>query len=278
MRLGFDVSKYQGERGAPIQALFDNGATFGIIRAGLGLEVDPALAVNAARLALSAHDGGYYWFLWPGVNPEKQADLFWASIKDVLRPRDGVAADVEHRGLTLSDVFRFGRRMRQHMGATRQNTLYTNYATWRALGNPDASGVFDDLWLAYYTLSHQPIKTADVSSVSFKVRGLAGFRKASLVQFGPLVYAGSRYDGDVYDDSLGPWRANLGDGRNPLPPLTDRPNYLKSYNAIVNAIINALPTVDTGFHGPAADLGEKDARDDVLAAVTELLTPPTPTP
>lgn len=268
MTIGVDVSMYQGKFSLP--KLFAAGAGFGIIKATQATFTDPAFTANAKALVASGKPGGYYHFVDPDMEGGKQAETFAKAVNPILRDVDGLFIDVE-RGRQGPKVARaMARRLGQLVGP-RKITLYTSFGYWRGCGNPDATDVFDGLWLAFYTEHRQPLdKDVDTSSVSFKARGLAGFSDAPLVQFGPLMLNGNQYDGNVYNDAA-PWQSVFGKAPH-LPPITERPRYRKGYTAaasLFRAAVDALNVPDPG-QGPAWELGVEAARADALAALSDV--------
>jgi hypothetical protein len=269
-----DISKWQGAHGAPIPKLVKRGAKAIIARASHGADPDVALDENAEALAAADIPHGFYHFADPGISAKDQAAAFWKAVKSHVQPGTALVFDAEKaRAADRADDW--AKELRQLMGSDRNLTLYTSYGYWRSQGNPDATGDYDALWLAYYTENHQDLDAAiDTSSVDFRVHGLAGFRRAAMVQFGPLVMDGHNFDGNAYGDDLATWRKVFGDG-DPAPArpgMTERPRYRNGANAFLEALIaNAqlLDVPDPG-KGPAWEAGISDIRQDAIDALTSL--------
>ncbi len=273
--IGCDVSVYQGASGAPIANLVDAGAEFVIMRATIGTQVDVALDENAKRVANAGVPGGFYTFAYPGVPAVDSARAFWQAVKSYVKPDTALVYDAE-RANAADKAGAFAKELRRLIGEDRQLTLYTSYGYWRGQGNPDVTADYDALWLAYYTEHNQALdNTVDTSSVDFRVHGLAGFRKAAMVQFGPVRMDGHAYDGNKYDGNVATWRKTLGDGGDPKPhrpPVEERPKYRTGFNKYLNALIqNAklLDVPDPG-NGPAWEAGVGDAKTDALDALAAL--------
>lgn len=269
-----DVSVYQGVNGAPIAKLVAAGAKAIIMRASIGTAVDKALNENATACIEAGIPFGFYHFAYPGIDAPAQARAFYNAVRPFLHYDTALVYDAE-RAAAADRADGFARELRQLLGHDRQLTLYTSYGYWRGKGNPDATADYDALWLAYYTERHQRLDGhIDTSSVNFRVHGLAGFRTAAMIQFGPLTLDGRRYDGDLFGPDIDQWRKVLGDG-DPTPtrpPIDQRPRYRLGYNAYVDALTayaNTLTVPDPGS-GPAWEAGVAAALDDSVAALADL--------
>jgi hypothetical protein len=269
-----DVSAYQGTGGAPIAKLVKAGAKAIIMRASIGTQPDVAVDENAQACIAAGIPFGFYAFAYPGLAAPDQARAFWKACSKYVKPDTALVYDAE-RGQAAARADNFAKELRQLIGADRQLTLYTSYGYWRSKGNPDATGDYDALWLAYYTERGQNLDAKlDTSSVDFRVHGLAGFRLAAMVQFGPLRLDGHAYDGDLYGLDISTWRKVLGDGDpSPVrPPVDQRPRYRLGANKYLDALIaNAklLDVPDPG-NGPAWEVGVGDAKADAIDALTQL--------
>jgi len=288
--IAVDVSAHQGgANGAPIPKLVKRGAQAIIARASIGNQVDVGLFKNGPALVDAGIPHGYYHFGLSGTSGSAQADTFWNAVKEFVQPNTALVFDAEAPG-SVDQAADFAKQLRQHAG-DRVVTLYTANWCWRPKGNPDATDYYDALWLAYYTehrqqLNKSPIET---SSVTFDAHGLAGFRHAAMVQFGPIYLddPDRLIDCDLFAGDIGTWRQKLGDGDGAKGknghdgvngvdsddnPVVGRPRYRKGANAFLDALIadaTQLPVPDSG-HGPAWGQGVADARQDAIEALTAL--------
>lgn len=269
-----DVSQYQGVGGAPIGKLVAAGAKAIIMRASIGTQPDAAVDENANACIKAGIPYGFYAFAYPGLAAPDQARAFWKACGKYVKPDTALVYDAE-RGQAANRADNFSHELRQLHGQDRQHTLYTSYGYWRSKGNPDATGDYDAMWLAYYTERGQNLDAKlDTSSVDFRVHGLAGFRMAAMVQFGPLRLDGHAYDGDLYGLDISTWRKVLGDGdpSPQRPPIDQRPRYRLGANKYLDTLIaNAklLDVPDPG-NGPAWEVGVGDAKQDAIDALTAL--------
>jgi hypothetical protein len=272
--IGVDVSTYQGANGAPIAKLVKAGAKFVIIRATIGSAQDSAIDENALAAIEAGVPFGFYCYAYPGVPAAAAAGAFWNAVKPYVAEDTALVYDAE-QAQAADKADEWAKALRAAGAGQRNLTLYTSYGYWRGKGNPDATADYDALWLAYYTEGHQRLDAnVDTSSVDFQCHGLAGFRRATMVQFGPLTLDGHAYDGDLYAGDIKSWRKVLGDGDpTPVrPPIDERPRYRQGANAYLKALAaNAklLDVPDPG-KGPAWETGVGDAKQDALDALAAL--------
>lgn len=224
--IGTDVSHWQGENGAPIGNLVDAGAQYIFAKAGQSDFADPSYDENIGRIRKTGVVAGAYWFLDQGTGQD-QADKFL----DIIGDPTGLVCvlDVEASGNPYREVKAFVKRFQQ-VTSGHPLLIYTSLGYWAGHGNVDASELGCDLWLARYTENHQPLDSdVDTSSVRFKV-DFGGWTRAVMVQFGPLVLDGERYDGDVLDGPIDVLKAYTGKPAQPWVPFPDRPRYRMHYN------------------------------------------------
>ena len=265
--LGVDASKYQGLSGMSHQrfdSLDDAGVRFGIFRATIGTQRDRSCEENLKRAKGRGWVFGTYHFLVPG-DTDAQAEAYAAQLKSFGVYGDGLAVcDVEQAGLTSTMVRRFVRRFRE-LRPDQPLGCYTSSYKWRSLtGNMDGADLFDYLWNALWTQRSTRGKE-DLPDTPPRVR-YGGWKEARLWQYGMFRAQGVRLDGNAFYGTIDELR-DLGIKK--APPLKERPNYRKGYNAVIEKALGSVWT-NPASNGPAYDLGEKDAADDLRERIKDL--------
>jgi len=265
-QLGIDASHWQGEHGmsgAWLDKLVECGVKWAIFKATQGTGfTDPAFADNRRKAEKRGILVGAYHFLERGEG-KAQADHFLrivratGSVKDIPLVVD---VDVERvPTATAADdpdwrtVRAFLRRIREKAPRA-ERWLYSSPGYWRSIGNPDAKGLADALWQARWDGQRHTCKRPNLPKVPPRA-GFAGFGKSPLWQFGSLkvVVKGKRksIDGNVFYGT----EADLVKaftGREPRPPLEDRPRYIECYNAIIDEVLDMTGGVSVGVSGACA--------------------------
>lgn len=153
---GIDVSKYQGAVQWP--AVQKAGVSFAFIRVSDGLDSpDERFAENWAGARAAGLLRGAYQYFRPSEDATAQADLLLRAVRR-LRPGDlPPVLDVETLdGLPAKDAVAQIQKWLAYVAKRTGRTpiLYTNIATWNALGAPDLSAY--PLWMARWEAECPP--------------------------------------------------------------------------------------------------------------------------
>ena len=274
--IGIDISRYQWPQGVPygIQGrLHRLGVRFLIARTSIGTTPDPSFEPNRKRAEGRAWVPGGYHFLYPGVDPERQAETYLRLLEQTGGPRLLCELDVEtNRGERprLRDVDRWVERFRREL--PRQPLgLYTSRSVWGSYGNPDITDLgLDYIWQALWP---RGVNTpADLPERP--PTGFGGERRTPLWQWGSLEVKSPtsdrvlHLDGNAFYGSLDELRALT---RPERPPLEERPAYRMAYNDTIGAALQALAALPLPGGTPAQRAGQEAALETASSAVSELV-------
>lgn len=274
--IGIDISIYQWPQGVPfgIQGrLHRMGVRFLIGRATIGTTPDKSFPPNRARAAARGWVPGGYHFLYPGVDPERQAEAYLRVLDQTGGPRLLCELDVEtNRGERprLRDVDQWVERFRKEH-PKQPLGLYTSRSIWGSYGNPDITSLgFDYLWQALWP---RGVKTpADLPERP--PTGFGGERRTPLWQWGSLEVKSPtsdrtiRLDGNAWYGSMAELEALT---RPERPPLVERPAYRMAYNDTIGAALTALAGLALPGGTPAQRAGQEAALEAATDAVSELV-------
>lgn len=287
-----DLSHWQGEHGAPIEAMVRAGAALVIVKASQSTFEDPAYRENARTLrrlvAAGKCEPGYYHFL-VADNADDQARFFAQTVGDPAGAY--VMLDVERVPDPESDPHPraddpdFGDaklfiRTLQRLWPKKRLKLYTSEGYWNSLGNPDASDLDVDLHLARYVRTSRRVNGKLVrGTLDFDTSGLTlnanfgGWDQALMRQYGPSAVA-SLYpvDTNFFRGTRAELHAICNDVTTPSGPV-DHPARRRGYNALLDQAIQRVPSWPSPFDGTptnADDKGWAKAQADVAEAVSAL--------
>lgn len=148
---GIDVSKYQGAIRWPL--VQQAGVRFVFVRVSDGIDVlDERFAENWAAAKAAGLLRGAYQYFRPSADALAQARLFLSTVGPLRAGDLPPVLDVETlEGLPAKTVIEGIRSWFEHVAKHSRRTpiLYTNAATWTALGAPDLGA--RPLWLAKWS-------------------------------------------------------------------------------------------------------------------------------
>lgn len=275
---GVDLSVYQGIKGTAYKvfaAFKKQGIQFGVFRASLGNSYrDPSFPENRARGEKNDMVVGAYHFLLHG-NAAAQAENYVGHVKstggfgNLLAVVDVEWASTRDSSPRWKDVVDFIHRFRE-LVPNHPIGIYTAAGYWTSsfIGNKDGSELADFLWQARW-IDGDPLKDITLPPAPPRA-GFGGWTTTPLWQWGAIHFNGKIYDGNAWYGTLDELKKLTAV---PKTPIKDRPNYRLGYNAVIQEAIVALPSmqVPAGPPGPAYPLGVSDARDDLQAALTDLV-------
>jgi len=279
--LGVDVSVYQGAKGLPVgmvTKLKAKGIDFVIARASVGVANDTAFVTTIHRCMDAGLDVGAYHFLTDGPAGQRQADVFAQQVRRVGKTPDGIllVCDFEASASnhpSWQQAKDWAKRMAVNVGPDRQLGIYSSRSNAGRVHNPDATGLFDYLWNAYWN-NREDLDNHEQSLPSSPPRpGYFGFKEARLWQYGPCKVKAPRtgrqlsYDGDAFYGSIADLR-RMGGKR--TVPLVERPDYAVGHNTAVATIIAAVTSMTPPAGNNTTLAGWEDGKADTLAALPDL--------
>lgn len=151
---GVDVSYWQVPKSVNWRKLAETH-TFVYVRATYGLKVDPACAEHLNRARDAGITPGLYHFFRPGLSAAEQLDVFGDVAESVgvapgwLAPALDVEQDKNDGAVTVARYAHAEDVVRAWITRWGRATVYTNPATWAALGDPGYLRDCD-LWISHY--------------------------------------------------------------------------------------------------------------------------------
>lgn len=151
---GVDVSYWQNPRAVNWYKLAETHA-FVYVRATYGTKVDPSCAEHLTRARDAGLCPGIYHFFRPKLGAREQLDAFGDVAASVgltdgwLAPALDVEQDKNDGEVTPARYAHAEEMVRSWAGRWGRAVIYTNPATWRALGDPEYLKSCD-LWISHY--------------------------------------------------------------------------------------------------------------------------------
>lgn len=151
---GIDVSYWQVPKSVNWRKLAETH-TFVYVRATYGTKVDPACAEHLTRAREAGLLPGLYHFFRPSLSAAEQLEAFGDVAEAVgmapgwLAPALDIEQDKHDGAVTQARYAHAEDVVRAWIAQWKRAVIYTNPATWLALGSPDY--IRDcDLWISHY--------------------------------------------------------------------------------------------------------------------------------